>query len=81
MLLIDQYTVARGVHWPGYVNPLLYALASSRQPFPPFHDVTAGGNRYYQAGAGWDPATGLGSPDVFNLARDFAAYLHVHRPT
>jgi kumamolisin len=78
MVLIDQYALANGVHRPGYVNPLLYALASRRQPFAPFHDVAVGGNRYYQAGPGWDPATGLGSPEVFNLARDLVAYLHVH---
>jgi kumamolisin len=78
MLLIDQYAASRGVHRPGYVNPLLYALANSRQTFAPFHDVTVGSNRYYQAGVGWDAATGLGSPDVFNLARDLVAYLRLH---
>jgi kumamolisin len=66
------------VHRPGYVNPLLYALASSRQPFIPFHDVTIGSNRYYPAGPGWDAATGLGSPDVWGVARDFVAYLRSH---
>ena len=78
MLLIEQYASSQGVHRIGYINPLLYTLARSTQPFPPFHDVTAGANRYYQAGPGWDPSTGLGSPDVFNLARDLTAYLRAH---
>ncbi len=78
MLLIDQYAVTQGVRRPGFVDPLLYVLASSRQRFAPFHDVTVGSNRYYQAGVGWDAATGLGSPDVFNVARDLVAYLRAH---
>lgn len=31
------------------------------------HDVTSGNNGYYSAGPGWDPVTGLGSPDVSSL--------------
>ena len=27
------------------------------------HDITSGNNGAYQAGPGWDPCTGLGSPD------------------
>jgi kumamolisin len=81
MLLIEQYAERHGVRRVGYVNPILYALASSRQPYPPFHDVTRGGNRYYSAGPGWDPATGLGSPDVYNLARDVVAYVQTHGAT
>ncbi len=79
MALVDQYAAAHRITRIGYVNPLLYALAAGHPTFPPFHDVTRGGNRHYQAGPGWDPATGLGSPDVFNLARDVVAYLRAHR--
>jgi kumamolisin len=75
MLLIRQYAAAHGVPRLGYVAPILYALAASPQRLAPFHDVTRGGNRYYEAGPGWDPATGLGSPDVYNLARDMVGYL------
>jgi kumamolisin len=78
MVLIEQYAAANGVRRLGFVDPALYAVAYSRQPFPPFHDVTFGGNRFYQATPGWDPATGLGSPDVYNLARDMVAYLRGH---
>jgi kumamolisin len=43
----------------GYVNPLLYAAGTASA----FHDVTSGGNGGYDAGPGWDPCTGLGTPD------------------
>ena len=46
----------------GFVNPALYGLESS------FRDITTGNNDdsnlgYYSAQPGWDPCTGLGSPN------------------
>jgi len=41
----------------GYINPRLYANPNA------FHDITNGNNGAFQAGPGWDPCTGLGSPD------------------
>jgi kumamolisin len=41
----------------GFVTPELYADESS------FRDITTGGNGGYDAGPGWDPCTGLGSPN------------------
>jgi kumamolisin len=78
MLLVGQYAAAHGVPRLGFLDPVLYALAASPQRLPPFHDVTRGANRYYRARAGWDPATGLGSPDVANLAQDMVAYMRAH---
>lgn len=78
MLLVRQYAARHGVARPGPIDPLLYALAAGHPSLPPFHDVIRGGNRYYQAASGWDPATGLGSPDVYNLARDMVIYLRAH---
>jgi kumamolisin len=78
MLLIEQYAAAHGVRRLGFIDPVLYALARATAQPPPFHDVTRGTNRYYQARPGWDPATGLGSPDVGALAPDMVAYLHAH---
>jgi kumamolisin len=52
----------------GFVNPQLYSLAANSGAF---NDITAGNNRVsfqqfnnigYDAGPGWDPASGLGSP-------------------
>jgi subtilase family serine protease len=72
-VLLRQYVEQQGGTWPGYLNPVLYGLASQTQPFPPFHDVTLGRNLHFHAGPGWDFATGLGSPDAYNLARDILA--------
>jgi len=53
----------------GFVNPQLYSLAANSGAF---HDISVGNNRVsfrqfhnigYDAGPGWDPASGLGSPD------------------
>jgi kumamolisin len=46
----------------GFVNPALYGLKNS------FNDISAGNNDdsnlgYYSAQSGWDPCTGLGSPN------------------
>jgi kumamolisin len=78
MLLIQQYAAAHGVQRLGFVDPILYALARANTQPSPFHDVTRGTNRYYQARPGWDPASGLGSPDVGLLAQDMVAYLRAH---
>lgn len=59
----------------GCVNASLYSLAGSTGATknPVFHDVTNGDNRFpagaagYVATQGWDPPTGLGSPQVTNL--------------
>jgi kumamolisin len=44
----------------GYLNPLLYTHPGAATTF---HDITSGSNGAYSASAGWDPCTGLGSPD------------------
>jgi subtilase family serine protease len=71
--LINNYLQSQNKSRMGFANPTLYALASSQQPFPPFHDVTSGTNLYYPATAAYDEASGLGSPDIYNIARDVAA--------
>jgi len=81
MLLIEQYAQRNGVNTAaglGELDPMLYTIASTPQPAPPFHDITFGTNRYYPATVGWDFATGLGSPDVWNLAQDVVSYLKAH---
>jgi kumamolisin len=54
-------------HSVGYLNPTLYNLGSGANAF---HDITIGNNDIgdapngaYQAQPGWDPCTGLGSPN------------------
>jgi subtilase family serine protease len=73
--LIDQYARQHGVRRLGFVDPMLYAIAATPQRARGFHDITFGGNRYYPATTGWDFATGLGSPDVYNLAQDVVVYM------
>jgi kumamolisin len=43
----------------GFVNPALYAAAATAA----FRDITKGDNPAYKAGPGWDPCTGLGTPN------------------
>jgi kumamolisin len=71
--VIDQYLKASHDAPVGFFNPALYDLADSSVPYPPFHDITEGGNDLYPATPGYDMVTGLGSPDVYNLARDLKA--------
>ena len=68
----DQYVVANGGAHLGFVNPALYVLAQNAQAYPAYHDITIGTNGAYQTGPGWDAVTGLGSPDLYNFARDLA---------
>jgi len=75
MALVAAYAGRHGAGQLGFVDPMLYAIAGRSQQMPAFHDVTLGANRYYPAARGWDFATGLGSPEVANLARDVVAYL------
>ncbi len=60
----------------GYINPALYKIAASSQYSSAFRDITTGNNNFsgkgasvvgYQATTGWDPVTGLGSPNAANL--------------
>lgn len=75
MALVAEYAGHRGARQLGFVDPVLYAVAARPQQAPAFHDITIGANRYYPASPGWDFASGLGSPEVANLARDVLAYL------
>ncbi len=47
----------------GFLNPALYAGGEAS-----FYDVKSGSNGSYTAAAGWDPCTGLGSPDGQKIA-------------
>lgn len=72
--LIDEYLRGKGDSPVGFANPLLYQLASAQSPYSPFHQVTLGANDFYPAGPGYNMVTGLGTPDVWDIARDLAAY-------
>jgi subtilase family serine protease len=66
-------------HRLGYINPALYQIANSGSYANDFYDVTVGNNvgfppvPGYSATPGWDPVTGLGTPNAANLLPDLAA--------
>ena len=78
--LADQYA---GRHL-GFVNPAIYQIARGPRYHQAFHDVTAGPASTaefphetitgYQAGPGWDPVTGWGSPNAQVLVPLLASY-------
>jgi kumamolisin len=70
--LIDQYLRSHGGKAVGFFNTELYQLAETSPRYRPLHDITQGGNDFYPATRGYDMVTGLGSPNVWNLARDLA---------
>jgi subtilase family serine protease len=69
----------------GFINPTLYKLATTSSYTRDFHDITVGNNSInvgsvdvqgYPATQGWDPITGLGSPNVEKLLPDLIAATH-----
>jgi subtilase family serine protease len=73
----------------GFINPALYRLATGPNYASDFRDITVGNNLNpfpkninpdgsfivpgFDASSGWDPVTGLGSPDAANLLPDLIA--------
>ena len=57
----------------GLLQPALYAGVSPGQPVAGLRDITSGSNGAYSAGPGWDPCTGLGSPNGNQLSQILAA--------
>jgi kumamolisin len=51
----------------GFVNPALYTIGTGSSYGHDFNDVTTGNNLYYQAGVGYDNASGWGSFNGANL--------------
>ena len=63
-------------HDLGNINQSLYQFSQAQQKYAAdFHDITIGNNdvseltglQGYNAGTGWDPVTGLGTPNAGNL--------------
>lgn len=69
---INEERLAAGKKTVGFVNPTLYANPSV------FHDITVGSNpgcntQGFAVTQGWDPVTGLGTPNYPALLRVFMA--------
>jgi subtilase family serine protease len=67
----------------GLLNPALYAIGADPSRYArDFYDITTGDNAAsrtvpgYPAGPGWDPVTGLGTPNAANLVPDLVAAVH-----
>jgi subtilase family serine protease len=67
-------------HPLGFLNPGLYKLAASSTYHQDFHDIVKGDNtngsakvQGYPAVPGWDPVTGLGTPNAEKLIPDLIA--------
>ena len=67
----------------GLINPALYRIgANAGQYATDFYDVTTGNNSAdpsvpgYPATTGWDPVTGLGTPNAARLIPDLVAAAH-----
>lgn len=74
--LINEYLVAHGGHPVGALNPMLYRIAAGA-PRPAFRDISLGANAVDIATPGYDLITGLGAPNVDNLAHNL---LDLQRP-
>lgn len=84
MALTNEESLKTGGFNIGFVNPLLYIIASVPGSYAnDFHDITTGNNDYnalqggkYPATTGFDMATGLGSFNAANLAYQIVALSH-----
>jgi subtilase family serine protease len=67
-------------HGLGLINPALYSLAAGANYGSYFYDVTVGNNQTdpsipgYFASPGWDPVTGLGTPNAATLVPALASF-------
>jgi subtilase family serine protease len=69
----------------GLINPALYKIGADPVRYAAdFYDVTTGNNTAdpsvagYPATPGWDPITGLGTPNAARLLPDLVAAAHGH---
>jgi subtilase family serine protease len=71
----------------GFLNPALYKIGADPTRYAnDFFDITTGNNDQfmspqdpnYAATTGWDPVTGLGTPNAVNLVPDLVLAVHGH---
>ncbi|MDQ2885048.1 MAG: S53 family peptidase [Chloroflexota bacterium] len=85
--LTNEMLQKQGAGKLGFLNPLLYQIASNRRTYRAcFHDVTKGNNDYnglnagrYPATVGYDMATGLGSYNADALAHNLIRLVRARR--
>jgi len=75
--LADTARAIAGKGRIAFANPALYSIAQGPHYAADFHDITVGDNTLagtsvgFTAGAGYDLATGWGTPNVAHLIADF----------
>jgi tripeptidyl-peptidase I len=72
IILINEQRIAAGKSAGGFINPTIYANPSA------FNDIVTGGNQGcgtpgFTSVPGWDPVTGLGTPNYTRLLAVFMA--------
>ena len=78
MALVNQQAAVNGSAPVGFINPAIYMLSHTANYTNCFHDTTAGDNSWssssgkFAAVAGYDLATGLGTPNGVNLLNALA---------
>ncbi len=85
---INEYLTNQGKPTLGSASAQLYQVFNTPQALTAYHDITLGNNDNiginngdYPATAGYDMASGIGTPDVWNLARDIAGDVPTLTPT
>ncbi|HET9780382.1 MAG TPA: S53 family peptidase [Candidatus Dormibacteraeota bacterium] len=75
--LINQDLKQKGLREAGFANPAIYWMGENGTKLSPrpFHDIAAGNNLFYDAGTGWDFATGWGSMDGAALDEAWIRYV------
>ncbi len=68
----NQYLAGQSKPTLGSGSAEIYHLFNTSQTYTAYHDITSGNNLYYPATSGYDMASGIGTPDVWNFARDAA---------
>jgi len=76
--LLNDYLISRDKAPLGWLNPWLYGTASAG-----FNDITSGSNpgcdtEGFTAIVGWDPVTGLGTPNFDKLEEIIDDYLGMY---
>lgn len=65
--LVNQQRAATQQSSLGFANPTFYSIGTSQQAASNYHDITVGNNYVYNAGPGYDNATGWGTFNGGNL--------------
>jgi Pro-kumamolisin, activation domain/Viral BACON domain len=87
LALVNQQAAAVGKPPVGFINPVIYAIASGINYTQDLHDITTGNNfrskslRQFSATKGYDLCTGLGTPagtNLINALTGFGDFLQLH---